>query len=308
MGTARKDNSVEQKKFASHFCCTCHLNHTGTQLINDARKDQVPYYLHKYRIESGYRKGYKWKNVILSIFAFHNETGNIWTHLIPVIGFTAMWVWFWVTWDGDFWYGVQLHILIVVSLMCVVLSTFYHLTSCISESVNSIGYCVDTLGIAMTLIGAYFSQCTVLFYECHFYHWLLYVGLTFSCGALGMIFRPCVSWIHQLMFSLPIIFSIVPLSHFLEIISKLEPSEWEFWFYDVFLLQISGIVCFILGFCVWKSCFPEVLFKSGSFDFIGHSHQIWHLFVNVALILMGKASYSAINHLSEFETSPFCLA
>lgn len=304
MAAGSKEHLVHQE--ASYFCCFSHDTKRMAQPLNDARKDQVPLYIHRFRIESGYRKGYDWNNVALSLFAFHNETGNIWTHLIPVFGFTAWWMWFWITWDGDFWDGVMLHISIVAALATFVLSTFYHLTCCISEQVCNCGLSLDIGGIAVTIVGTYFAQCTFFFYKCYFHHWLFYVLVSLSFGAVGAALRPFIPWIHQLMFSITVLFSIVPLIHYLKAISDFEPVEYDFWFYDVFALEVGGILCFVIGFVVYWTCFPEVFSKSGRFDLVGHSHQLWHLFVNIALILMAKASYAGINRVRQLGVTPFC--
>ena len=54
-------------------------------------KSQTPVWMHEPYLESGYRPVMEnGKAIFSSIFRVHNETGNIWTHMIGAIGFVLI--------------------------------------------------------------------------------------------------------------------------------------------------------------------------------------------------------------------------
>jgi adiponectin receptor len=61
---------------------------------------------------------------------------------------------------------------------------------------------------------------------------------------------------------------------------------------------------YVLGAVVYCTRFPESLFP-GKFDYIGHSHQLWHLLVVSATMTLYKAITGLIIWRIENETMCF---
>ena len=60
------------------------------------RKKEAPqWHIYNENLRTGYRINYKWSQIIDSLFELHNETINIWTHLIGCfITFCSTGYWF----------------------------------------------------------------------------------------------------------------------------------------------------------------------------------------------------------------------
>ena len=65
------------------------LKESSSWQVHD--KSQTPVWMHEPYLESGYRPVMEnGKAIFSSIFRVHNETGNIWTHMIGAIGFVLI--------------------------------------------------------------------------------------------------------------------------------------------------------------------------------------------------------------------------
>jgi adiponectin receptor len=119
---------------------------------------QTPY-TNQY-IEYGYRQTECIKTTFLSLFTFHNESMNIWSHLIGCLC---------VLYAG--WQVSQemrsadrqsvLEILafesyIVCAALCLLLSTIYHLFGFMSESTHDCLLRLDVTGIGLLVSGSFF--------------------------------------------------------------------------------------------------------------------------------------------------------
>lgn len=116
-------------------------------------------------ILSGYRDQLSWPNCLKSLLVLHNETINIWSHLLGFLFFVAL---FWrdilflipakesgvEVSNGDFFVLVSL---IICYQLTMVLSSFYHTFSCHSPKVSENCLSLDLLGITMGLLATYLS-------------------------------------------------------------------------------------------------------------------------------------------------------
>ncbi|KAK9815212.1 hypothetical protein WJX72_000048 [[Myrmecia] bisecta] len=75
-------------------------------------------------VRSGYRAGMTYWQCLKSIFQYHNETGNIWSHLLPILAVVVSLCAGWLTpWPGAEWEFLQN---ILPIMLCFLGSVIYH--------------------------------------------------------------------------------------------------------------------------------------------------------------------------------------
>ena len=96
---------------------------------------QVDPALQNLYINTGYRLNYSLSECFKSLFTFHNETMNIWTHLLSFIGLVIAGI---IMLDYAFSDATSAERLLVITYvigtgLCLLLSVMYHLFGCISR-------------------------------------------------------------------------------------------------------------------------------------------------------------------------------
>ena len=102
--------------------------------------DDVPKYLQDNNfIKSGYRAFYSYAENWHSILAIHNETGNIWTHLLGVFIMVYLMIESWYSFHekADFHDFVIFTLYFIASIACLLFSSLCHIHACHSEAVCS---------------------------------------------------------------------------------------------------------------------------------------------------------------------------
>ena len=122
--------------------------------------DDAPRYMRREFITTGYRVSFTPRLALASLFRVHNETGNIWTHLL---GF-AYFVWCHVHTralllrlgvpGGD---RAVVHVFFLSAEACMACSAVYHLFLCMSAQAASNLLKLDVAGIALLILGSYLS-------------------------------------------------------------------------------------------------------------------------------------------------------
>ncbi|RMZ85728.1 hypothetical protein DV737_g531, partial [Chaetothyriales sp. CBS 132003] len=148
-------------------------------------------------IRSGYRSIYHSSSACFkSMLAIHNETVNIWTHLVPAFGFTF----------GIFLLQFAIHlyypeasmidrVVFAVNIFCAIvtltLSSLYHTLMCHSEWVSNLWLRLDYVGILSLILGSFFSGIYVGFY-CESTYRTIYWGMIiiFSATAANFVLNP----------------------------------------------------------------------------------------------------------------------
>ena len=119
----------------------------------------VPECYHFLYIEDGYRVNHSFTDALVSLFYFHNESMNVWSHLIGFICVLIVGI--------DFMMGyfqmdqishnelLVLETYIICSAFCLFFSTVYHLFGCISETVHDTLLKLDLTGVAFLVAGSF---------------------------------------------------------------------------------------------------------------------------------------------------------
>ena len=124
-----------------------------------AHSSSVPKTVRIHYVEYGYRNGeLNFWNVFNSLFTMHNETTNIWSHLI---GFICMSV-AGINVSIDLFskgtslseiFAIELYIFSACS--CLLLSTIYHWFGCLSEQCHHCLLRFDLTGVALLVSGSF---------------------------------------------------------------------------------------------------------------------------------------------------------
>ncbi|XP_033971888.1 membrane progestin receptor gamma-B isoform X2 [Trematomus bernacchii] len=246
--------------------------------------NQVPKVFHEDGIVSGYRHPHSSAtDCILSLFQLTNETLNIWTHFLPT------WYFLWKTGTVVLmltaWQDLFTWPLVIFLLSCCfypLASSCAHTFSSMSERARHICFFFDygalsfySLGSAISYSAYVFPDEWVnsLFHQCYV---PMAVLNTVVCTGLACYSRFPVSpkfskYLRVVAFAYPYLFVNIPL------------------FYRVFLCVGEGCtdndtnilhckhiaLAFLTGF-LFATHLPERL-APGSFDYIGHSHQLFHV-------------------------------
>ena len=254
-------------------------------------------------IHTGYRfiPVHNWRLLLRSIFQMHNETVNIQTHLWGLILLFPMYMWFkshdeHTTKMDEF---VQF-LYIVAAAKCMLCSVSWHvMAGCSDKHWFNCFSCIDYTGISL-LVSA--SLQTVVY---NGFYCQPDIVMAYTIGVLTitvtMTLLPWAPWFNDRRYrSLRIstfifmaLTGIVPFIHsaFMHDLRKIihfyRPILWS-------------LLSYCVGVFLYFNRLPERL-APGRFDYIGHSHQLWHVTILVAIVL----HYRAVLHFhhNRFEYS-----
>lgn len=233
----------------------------------------------------------RWPLIILSLFAFHNETLNIHTHLIPflILGINSI-----PHFDSEFINTpTPEKFFMAFVLLCFFCSSVWHTMSGCAHH-GSMAFCakVDYIGIGW-LISASVASVVYYGFQCHPSINQMFLALCVATGLAGNIF-PFMAWFNRhenriwrvLFFVSLALSSIAPLATYSMLYSPLET------FYFVSPV-IPSLLSYVIGLIFYVSHIPERFLSDKwrqRLDAFGAgSHCIWHCFIVLAVILHRSA-------------------
>jgi len=243
--------------------------------------DEAPEYLktNPY-IRTGYRASQSWSQCLLSVLTLHNETLNIWTHLLGFLFFVTILLWDWfalpskVTWQD---FAVILTIITCYQL-CMIMSVVFHTFTSHSQEASEFCLMMDLAGIGASITASYISGIYYAFWcspsLCTFY--LTTVGCFIIFGALA---RNQLNKDENLLLRLVyfvsfVVWGCVPTLHWAYMNGGISNDEVRIFLPRiVFMYLMCGF-----AFLFYIAKFPEV-FLPGKFDIFGSSHQWWHAII-----------------------------
>ncbi|XP_041663908.1 progestin and adipoQ receptor family member VII, a [Cheilinus undulatus] len=274
------------------------LTEAAPSMPGTVRDVEVPCYFRERFVSTGYRPlNQNWRYYFLSLFQRHNETINVWSHLLAflivlmklkqlseTVDFVN---------DPHSW---PLFVLILSSLVYLAFSVLAHLLGGKSELYHYVFFFLDYVGVAQYQYGS----AIVHFYyavdeSLHSYMKGIFMPLaTFlSClSCLGCCYgKYCnhrlPSWVRKVCQVVPSALAYIWDSS--PVAKRL--LSWSADSSDPAILYHFGQVAFFLScsvfftFPVLESCLP------GRCDFIGQSHQIFHVFLSCCTLCQIHASY-----------------
>ncbi|KAA0184706.1 hypothetical protein HAZT_HAZT004112 [Hyalella azteca] len=235
-------------------------------------------------ILNGYRVNYSFSQVIISLFKVNNETVNFWTHIVPAVYFA---------WKLAFLYSSQplLSDPYWIPLSCYLFScmayplasALAHAFSCMSPFSSHLCFFLDYSTLSFYSWGAavfYYSYC---FPESALHTYYSYSYLPISAlNSVLSTFLACSSRLKKQSrfattfrlgsFVVPYIWVSSPLVYRLLTCDPITDSCAESSYFHV-----SQFVLVLAASFFYATHIPE-RFLPGYFDFIGHSHNLLHVF------------------------------
>lgn len=259
---------------------------------------QVPKLFREPYILSGYRPVLQdWRCYLLSLFQRHNESLNVWTHLLAAPVLLLRW---WAK-AGALGYsldaaGLPLCVFLLSSFTYLFFSVAAHLFQSRSEHAHYFFFFLDYVGVA-----AYQYGCSLGHYfyssEPAWRHSL--IGLVFLPGAAFLGWLSCAGccyakchyqrpypWqrkVCQLIpTSLAYCLDISPIAH------RLLTTPWG---QDASTLYHGLQIVFFMLAALFFSCPVPERFFPGRCDFVGQGHQIFHLFLSLCTLFQLEALF-----------------
>lgn len=245
--------------------------------------DAPAYVTSNTHIRTGYRAEMSSLACIASVFTLHNETGNIWTHLVACLANAAV--------------GLQLLGLVqrqgavvpfeagaLAAYVCAgtlafAASAIFHTFLCHSRRVYLATAVLDYMGIAVLLCGAFMPGLAYGFVCAPRWQaaYVLLVGAmglaASSAQVLPVCHRPGAERLRLVLFVSLGAFGLMPCLHWVALHGAQSEAVLQLgWRMAVLFV---GLAC---ACAIYVGRLPECL-APGRFDVLGQSHQLWHVLV-----------------------------
>lgn len=267
---------------------------------NTKLADEVPLLFKEPDIYYGYRDNYQpFSYYTSSVFWLHNETLNVWTHLVAVAIMVRM---SWLLCSNlDILNDQYAQIFVVYCFGCctyTLASALAHLYQSKDELTHHTCFYMDYLGVSVygnaTALACYHFASQPQFFQ--FWHgWfmptncLLSILMCFCCGYAKYRYKrpyPKTRKYWQIISSgLGYAQTISPVYHTLIYQLFTEPVLGQ-----DFYLHLLQSALFIPGSLFFAIPYPQKL-RPGFFDLVGHSHQLFHVFMSLMTYFQIKALY-----------------
>ncbi|XP_074471953.1 membrane progestin receptor beta [Sebastes fasciatus] len=259
---------------------------------------QVPALFREPYILSGYRPVRQhWRFYLLSLFQRHNESLNVWTHLLAGPVLLLRW---WAN-VGTLGYtldaaSLPLSLFLVSSLTYLFFSVAAHLLQSHSEHAHYFLFFMDYVGVAVyqygcslghyfytsepawreSLVGLLFLPAAAVF------GWLSCAGCCFAMSRYQRPYPMRRKICQMVPATLAYVLGVSPVVHRLITVSWTQEPSLPF-----HALQIASLLLSAFFF----SCpIPERFFP-GRCDFVGQGHQIFHLFLSLCTVFQLEALF-----------------
>lgn len=252
----------------------------------------APSYLqHNPYIKEGYRGNLTPSDCFRSIFHWTNETLNIWSHLFGFLVFLGL-----LIYDITVVYHIYpstgtdvlvASFVLICFMLCMLLSTVYHTFNCLSEEISCKWLSWDIFGIATSFLAIFLSGIYYGFWCSEFSHLrYIYSGLVCVLFGAAMVFIlvPRLmtrewDWARTSLFICWSASGLLPTIHWTILHWGSSKAIVGVFLPRIFIMYgISGVALFVYIYKI-----PE-RFRPGRFDFLGASHQIWHIVIFIALV------------------------
>ena len=240
---------------------------------------------------TNYRVNFSIKDCFLSIFSLHNETLNIWTHILATLVHIFLLLRNILIDELSFSDGNLIYLHLIASIICYSISVIYHTINCHSMHVCHCSYMFDLFGVAFVLFA---STVGIQHYMFHNHPEIKRIYLTIFSLLVCFTFIISNTEVFEdrimnllrifLYFSL---FSIGFLSslHWIAIGNIHEIEELVKYILLCFIFMFSG-------FTIFLGKFPESIVQGKYIDLFFHSHIIWHIFVSLSGLMVYLMLYN----------------
>jgi adiponectin receptor len=272
----------------------------------------VPLNRYKY-ITGGYRPvPSSLRECVASIFQLHNETVNIWTHVVGTMIFVVLLWHLLATGEilgGQFLSGSRgkkikdrtlmpgsdvpvLAMYLLSGIICFLLSAVYHTVTSASDAIVRLAERADQLGILCLMLGSNFPMIYFGFFN-HPGIILLYTAVSLAgvAGVVGALQFSVVQRRKLFVFLALAALGWCQLAHDLYLRGALGSPESN----AAILVWVRSFGCYAVGVVFYASKAPERILP-GFFDFLFSSHQFWHVAVVAGALvhLFGCLEYARL--------------
>ena len=241
---------------------------------------------HPWRVNPHIVKGYRFSETkgdcVRSAFQVNNELVNIWSHAIGLIIVLSIAFHFYPT-SVNFSLSSRTDIFFsavffFAACKCLVCSCLWHTMNSIADQTLMERFaCVDYTGISLLIAASIMTTEYTAFYCEPVSRWI-YILTTATLGIGGVILpwhptfnRADMAWARVAFYVSLGATGFAPAVQ----LNLTRGSEWAYYFY---LPLLKSVAVYLIGALIYASQVPE-RWISGWFDYIGGSHNIWHLAV-----------------------------
>lgn len=252
----------------------------------------------------GYRFCATYSECVMSMFKVHNETCNIWTHALGFMMMLAIALYYYpatplfatlTTYDK-----VVFGVFLVAALKCLLTSTVWHTFNSIGNLAHKQKFaCVDYTGISILISCSILTTQYTSFY-CQPAVRMIYMSATAAFGLTGVVMawqpffdKPENRWLRAIFFvcfALSSGLALVHLSFTRGITNTL----------SFYLPVMKSLACYGAGVLAYGFLFPERLFPGKIFDWIGASHNLWHVSVVGGIYYHYTATHQFLANAHQF--------
>lgn len=239
-----------------------------------------------WRVNPHIVKGYRFTEskvaCVQSVFGFSNETVNIWSHVIGLLIVLSIAFYFYPM-SPNFSISTKTDITIAAvfffaACKCLVCSTLWHTMNSVADQTLMERFaCVDYTGISLLIAASIMTTEYTAFYCEPVSRWV-YLVLTATLGVGGVILpwhptfnRNDMAWARVAFYVSLGATGFVPVLQ----LSFTRGTDWAWEFYAPIAKSVG---VYLVGAIVYASQVPE-RWCPGAFDYIGGSHNLWHIAV-----------------------------
>ncbi|KAK7506545.1 hypothetical protein BaRGS_00002020 [Batillaria attramentaria] len=245
-------------------------------------------------VVDGYRAFLPFGLCMKSLLMWNNETINIWSHLLGWVLFLVLTLYDNLIAIPNLKGGLADHIVITLGLLCyqfcMLCSTGFHIFCCHSERASRRWLQVDMTGVSIGIIGCYLPAVHYAFYCLSIWRDVYFMVIT--------VLTVCTLWfqLHPQFFTSRwyytrmavyvglVAYGIMPTIHWVYLNGGFSSKLVQIFFPKITAMYMIGA----LAFSFYISKFPERMFP-GLFDYLGSSHQCWHILIVLAFLFWHSA-------------------
>lgn len=224
-----------------------------------------------------------------SIFKWHTETGNIWTHLVGGLIFIGLTLYYLLLPNMRFTAPIEekciFALFFLSAQLCLFFSTLFHTLGCHSSRILHIFGKLDYSGIALLTMGSFVPWVYYTFY-CETQSKIVYMVTISVLGLTAVLLsqwerfaQPQYRVMRAGVFVSLGLSGIIPMLH--TIIKN--GTEISFGEGQIHWLILMALI-YIFGAAFYATRFPECI-APGRFDLVFQSHQIFHVMVVIAALV-----------------------
>ncbi|ABP00856.1 predicted protein, partial [Ostreococcus lucimarinus CCE9901] len=252
-------------------------------------------------VRSGYRVGARWLGATRSIFMLHNETVNIWSHLLGVLMFAALIVQTFRTAHSGFvpddpeparpvtrW---PMYIFLTGAVVCLFFSTMCHTYCCVGEIDAERMWRFDYLGIAVLIVASFYPMLHYSYYCLPGWRDMYLTGITvFGCLTVVPTFMRAFQKkeyapLRASLFVALGCLGLFPIFQQVFFVWHIVPTPMM----EAFYFEMAMGFGYVFGAFLYAKMIPE-RWSPGSFDFFGCSHNIFHFLIVLSTYFHYRAS------------------